>query len=329
MRFSVIVPVYNVADYLQGCVDSLLAQDCGDWELILVDDGSTDGKCPALCDGFAARYPELVRVIHQPNGGLGAARNTGIEAARGDYLLFVDSDDTLEPQSLERLSACVDRTGADMVIFHYCYVTEQGEQPGEPRLSAVTGKPVTLAEEPDLLLDSPSACFRLWKRELFADGSIRFPGRVWYEDLCTTPKALLRARRIVQLPDSFYRYLLRPGSIMRNDNLRRNLEILDALETVRAWYEREGALERYRDRLCYLAVDSVLAAARRVLLADPKAAYLPDFLGYVKRHYPDYRQNPLLPRLGKKKLILLKLLEGGRYRLARTMFDLAGKIKKN
>ena len=72
-----------------------------------------------------------------------------------------------------------------------------------------------------------------------------------------------------------------------------------------------------------------MAAARRVLLADPKASYLPDFLGYVKRHYPDYRQNPLLPRLGKKKLIVLKLLEGGRYRLARTMFDLAGKIKKN
>lgn len=323
MLFSVIVPVYNVADYLPGCLDSLLTQDYENWELILVDDGSTDGRCPALCDACAARYPERVRVIHRANGGLGAARNTGVEAARGEYLLFVDSDDALEPGTLRRLAACVDQTEADMVVFRYCYVTEQGTKPGEPRQSAVTGRPVTLAEEPAMLLDSPSACFRLWRRELFADGTIRFPGRVWYEDLCTTPKALLRAGRIVQIPDVLYRYLLRPGSIMRNGQLRRNLEILEALETVRAFYEGEGVLARYRDWLSYLAVDSVLAAARRVLLEDPKADFLPDFLNYVKRNYPDYRKNPLLPRLGKKKLILLRLLEGERYRTAQALFRLA------
>lgn len=327
MLFSVIVPVYNVAEYLPACMDSLLRQACADWEIILVDDGSTDGRSPALCDAYAAAHPDLVRVIHQTNGGLGAARNTGIAAARGDYLLFVDSDDTLEPQTLERLSACLAETGADMIVFHYCYVTATGEQPGEPRLSAVTGTPVTLAEAPELLLDSPSACFRLWNRALFADGTIRFPGRVWYEDLCTTPKALLRARRILQIPDSLYRYLLRPGSIMRNDNLKRNLEILNALETVRTDFEAEGALEQFRPWLTYLAVDSVLAAARRVLLADPKAPFLPDFLDYVKQYYPDYRSCKLLPNLGRKKLILLKLLEGKHYRLAKAMFTLANQLK--
>ncbi len=323
MKFSVIVPVYNVADYLPVCVDSLLAQGRGDWELILVDDGSTDGKSPALCDSYGAAHPDLIRVIHQPNGGLGAARNTGIEAARGDYLLFVDSDDSLEPDSLKKLSDCVDRSGADMVIFHYCYVSEAGERPGEPRLSPVTGEPLTLQSAPELLLDSPSACFRLWKRELFLQSGLRFPGRVWYEDLCTTPKALLQAKRIVQLPDPLYRYLLRPGSIMRNDNLRRNLEILSALETVRLYYREENALEAYRPWLCFLAVDSVLAAARRVLLENPRAEYLPEFLNYVREHYPDYRSNPLLPRLGKKKRILLRLLEGKHYRIARTLFRLA------
>ena len=327
MKFSVIVPVYNVADYLSACVDSLLSQRCDDWELILVDDGSTDGICPVLCDELAAAHPELIRTIHQENGGLGAARNTGLEAAKGDYLLFVDSDDTLEPQTLERLNEEVEKTHADMYVFHYRYITDNGEQPGEARQSAVTGEPVSLETEPALLLDSPSACFRLWKRELFADGSIRFPGRVWYEDLCTTPKALLRAKSIVQIPDSFYRYLLRPGSIMRNDQLRRNLEILNALETVRVYYEQAGALERFRPWLCYLAVDSVLGAARRVLTVDPKADFLPDFLNYVKEKYPDYRRNELLPRLGKKKLILLKLLEGKRYMAAKLLFDFVNKLK--
>lgn len=327
MLISVIVPVYNVADYLPACMDALLCQSCQSWEIILVDDGSTDGKSGALCDAYAEQHPELVRVIHQANGGLGAARNTGIETAKGEYLLFVDSDDTLAPEALERLSAWVKESHADMYVFGFCYVTEAGEQAGEPRLSAVTGQPVTLADEPAMLLDSPSACFRLWKRELFADGTVRFPGRVWYEDLCTTPKALLRARSIVQKPDALYRYLLRTGSIMRNDNLRRNREILNALETVRSDYERNGVLAQYRPWLCCLAVDSVTAAARRVLMADPKAEYLPEFLDYVRKHYPDYRSCELLPRLGKKKLLLLRLLEGRHYKIARSLFRAANKLK--
>lgn len=329
MKFSVIVPVYNVADYLKSCMDSLLSQHCDDWEILLVDDGSTDGKCPALCDEYAEQAPDLVRVIHQANGGLGAARNTGIEAAKGEYLLFVDSDDTIAPETMERLSAWVGESHADMYVFDYLYVTENGERPGEPRQSEVNGKAVALEQDPAMLLDSPSACFRLWKRELFADGTVRFPGRVWYEDLGTTPKALLRARSIVQKPDVLYRYLLRSGSIMRSDNLQRNLEILDALERVRAYFEGEGAFAQYRPWLCYLAVDSILAAARRVLMANPRAEYLPDFLNYVRTHYPDYKSNQLLPRLGRKKRILLKLLEGSHYRLARKLFNMAAILKKN
>lgn len=329
MTFSIVVPVYNVADYLPVCMESLLCQDCSDCEILLVDDGSTDGKSPGLCDAYAAAHPELVQTIHQENGGLGAARNTGISRARGEYLLFLDSDDTLEPGAIACLKEAVKGSRADMYVFGFTYMTESGRQPGEPRQSAVTEEPTTLAREPDMLLDSPSACFRLWSRRLFADGTIRFPGRVWYEDLCTTPKALLRAKTIVQLDRPLYCYLLRPGSIMRNDNLRRNLEILNALETVRIYYEAQKALEQYRPWLTCLAVDNVIAAARRVLLADPKASYLPDFLDYVRKQYPDYRREPLLRRLGRKKLILLKLLEGGHYGLARGMFRLAGKIKKN
>ena len=90
MRFSVIVPVYNVEAYLKTCVDSVIAQTCSDYELILVDDGSTDHS-GALCDRLAAKTG--CHVVHQENGGLGTARNTGIATARGDYLVFLDSDD--------------------------------------------------------------------------------------------------------------------------------------------------------------------------------------------------------------------------------------------
>ena len=330
MKISVVVPVYNVADYLPACVESLLKQDCSDWEIILVDDGATDGKCPALCDAYARAHPDLIRVIHQANGGLGAARNTGLEQAAGDYVLFVDSDDTIADNTLSRLEQEIDRTAADMYIFSFRYVEEDGTQrPAEPRRSRADSSVRTLSDAPELLLDPPMAWNRLCRRSLFTDTGIRFPGRVWYEDLCTTPGLLLRAKSIIQLEDPFYGYLLRQGSIMRSSNLRRNLEILHALDLARAPFEQAGRLEEFRPWLTCLAVDSAMAAARRVLTADPKAEYLPEFLGYVQAHYPDYRSCPLLPGLGRKKLILLKLLEGRHYRLAAAMFRLAGKIKKN
>jgi len=84
MFLSIVVPVYNVADYLQTCIDSILVNDCRDCEVILVDDGSTDGVSPQICDENAVRHPELIRVIHQPNKGPGGARKTGLEAARGE-----------------------------------------------------------------------------------------------------------------------------------------------------------------------------------------------------------------------------------------------------
>ena len=102
MIFSVVIPVYNVKDYLPKCIDSVLAQDFEDYEVILIDDGSTDGESGAICDRYAAAHPERIRAIHKPNGGVGEARNVGIEAAQGEYLIFIDSDDYIAPQHVPR-----------------------------------------------------------------------------------------------------------------------------------------------------------------------------------------------------------------------------------
>ena len=109
MRFSVVIPVYNVASYLTGCVSSVLNSTETDYEIILVDDGSTDGRSGPLCDTLAARCPNRIRVIHQKNLGLGGARNTGLEAAQGEYLFFLDGDDTISPEALSILSQAVEK----------------------------------------------------------------------------------------------------------------------------------------------------------------------------------------------------------------------------
>ena len=119
---SIIVPVYDVERYLPKCIDSILAQTFTDFELILVEDGSPD-NCPALCDAAAARDARI-RVIHQKNGGLSAARNAGLDTARGEWVAFVDSDDTITPDFCEKLYAAVQDTGAQMVVCNYRQVDE-------------------------------------------------------------------------------------------------------------------------------------------------------------------------------------------------------------
>ena len=322
MRFSIIVPVYNVADYLQGCIDSILANDCSDCELILVDDGSTDGRCPGICDENAARHPELIRVIHQANQGLGGARNTGLEAARGEYVFFVDSDDTIAPESLQVLREAVERTHAEICSFNLR--THDGQGSGETvEISRQYDAPFTLAEHPEFLLSLPAAWARIWKRELFLRTGIRYPSRVWYEDIRTSTKLFAVADSIVTLPQTLYYYLARPGSIMRSSNVGRNREILEAFDDVLAWFRAQGLFETYRQELCRLAVDHILIAATvRVARMDPHSALLGEFSSFVDANFPDYRRNPYLKQLPRKHKLVLRLAEGKHFSLLRLLFRL-------
>ena len=102
IKVSVIIPVYQVENYLERAVDSVLAQTLEEKEIILVDDGSQDGS-PEICDRYAGEYPGLIQVIHKENEGLGMARNTGVRASRGEYVAFLDSDDTVEPEMYEEM----------------------------------------------------------------------------------------------------------------------------------------------------------------------------------------------------------------------------------
>ena len=130
---SVIIPVYKVERYLDACVASVVGQTYPDLEIILVDDGSPD-NCPALCDAWAAKDTRI-RVIHRSNGGLSAARNSGLDVCTGDYIAFVDSDDRLGPETLERALRAQQRSGADLVLFHYL-CTDENDQPLPDRTPA-------------------------------------------------------------------------------------------------------------------------------------------------------------------------------------------------
>lgn len=325
MLLSIVIPVYNTKEYLESCLNSILACDCADCEILLIDDGSTDGVCPALCDRLAAEHSPLVQVIHQENKGLGGARNTGLEAACGEYVFFPDSDDTVEPETLTVLKNTIRETNADIISFNF------SSDDGEGHLTPMEANyfhsevPFRLLDRPEFLLSMPSAWSRVWRRSLFLDSAIRYPSRVWYEDIRTSMKLFCLAKSIVTIPNHLYRYLQRPGSIMHSSNVGRNREIIEALDDLLSWYEENGLLESYRDILCRLCIDHLyVAASVRVALADPHHPLLGEFASYLQTHFPDYRSNPYLNQIPTLRKLAFRLLEKKRYKTLRLLFRIKG-----
>lgn len=322
MEFSIVIPVYNTAAYLEACVQSVTCSPFLDYEILLIDDGSTDGVCPALCDQLAAQQPERIRVIHQKNRGLGGARNTGIEAASGTYLLFLDSDDTLTPDALPVL-AQASQSGADVITFHTQNISESGVLLNLQRHSVPVDLTVTLAQCPHLLLDFPSACARLWRRELFCRTGIRFPDHLRYEDLHTTGKLLLEAHSILGLQEAPYLYLQREGSIIRGKDPSCNADVTVALDSIWDWFRRQGKLDQYRPYLEGMVLLHIYDASYRTLRLDCKSPVLKQLQVYLKEHVSHYTSCPTYGNLLRSQRITLWFLQHGCYRVPAWIF--AGK----
>ena len=205
---SVIVPVYNVNHYLRRCVDSLISQTLYNIEIILIDDGSTDG-CSQTCDAYAG-MDARIRVVHQTNAGLSEARNTGIDLAKADYLMFVDSDDWVEPEFCEIPFTIAKEQKADLVMFQNRYIKKGKTR--EPDSVANEGK-LTQLEALTLLTKGTgiAAWNKLYHRRLFRTN--RYPKGCIYEDLFLTPVLVHESKTIFYTPAILYNQVYRSGSI--------------------------------------------------------------------------------------------------------------------
>ncbi len=318
-KISVIVPVYNVEAYLDCCIESVLAQTFTDYELLLVDDGSTDGS-GAICARYAGEYPSLIRTLTQQNAGQGIARSTGIAAARGEYLFFLDSDDYIAPEALDELYALAAAKRADLVLFGLQYVSESGAYLEKLLPLSPEETVFSLETRPELLLEMPSVCTKFIRRALFTEHGLFFPSE-WYEDLRVSAKLYAIAQRIVCMGKALYFYFMRSGSTMRNTNAGRNGEIVTAFDDILTFYKQSGLFERYRSELEYLAVSNLfIAASVRVLRMDVRHPLLTDFLEYMRVHFPAYRENAYLRKAGKKTRLIFSLLEKRRYRTLSLLF---------
>lgn len=242
IKLSIIVPIYRVAKYLCKCVDSLLAQDipASEYEIILVDDGSPD-ECPQLCDSYADIY-DNIRVVHRENGGLSAARNSGIEVAKGDYIMFVDSDDYIEPNVLGTLVKRMADDNLDVLRYNYQNVNERNEVflPYRAAKRDVDYSE-TVTDGVEFLNNRLGPMCYAWafviRRELL-DGCI-FKEGIYFEDVEWTPRLLLKAQRVSSTSTIVYNYLWRTGSItLPTVPQKRKKVIEDKISLIRGFQEQ-------------------------------------------------------------------------------------------
>lgn len=321
MLISIIIPVYNTAKYLRECVSSLLQNDTENCEILLIDDGSTDGISPALCDELADQHPNLISVIHQPNAGLGGARNTGIENARGEYLFFYDSDDMVAAHMLQTLKNQIALHHPDIIAFNLVSFGAKEEKKQSNYFNEMT--PFSLKTRPDFLLSLPAFWAKLWKKSLFLSSSLRFPNHVWYEDVHLGTKLMALADSIVAIPDHLYCYRQVEGSIMHSKKVDRNCEIVSAFESVIDWYKQMGLFATYEKELCKLCIDHLyLAASVRVVKCDPRHPLLTAFSNFLKKEFPNYKKNPYLSTLSPLHKLCFFLLEKKQYNLLKLLFTI-------
>ena len=234
-KISIVVPVYNVKRYLAQCIESMINQTLNDIEIILVDDGSTDGS-GEMCDEYAQRDNRLI-VIHKENEGLSMARNDGIKASSAPYILFVDSDDWIEPVCCEISYNEATKNEADLALFNYTNIYPTGKR--------IIKKPEVhvglLSPEEAMEINTRgfhSAWLALYHRDLFRD--VVFPAGKFYEDVGTTHKLVHEAQRIRYIDAELYNHRLnREGSITTDPNTREHPDVEDMrlcrIEDLQKW----------------------------------------------------------------------------------------------
>ena len=272
MKYSVIVPVYQCERDLTACVGSVLAQTESDWELLLVDDGSTDGS-GELCDRLAAE-DERIRVFHQANKGASGARNTGLEHARGNYILFLDGDDTVEEELLERLSAILAPGDVQMVIFGMSFdYYDLNDKLIKSEAKSIRHRETAARQEflddySDYFSDNAlsSACNKAISAELLRENRIRFSEQmILYEDLDFVLKALPYCNRIAFLDRTSYHYRIRK----EQDHFAHRVKDITKLHCNLAELA-DTALQLHSDTVSRVTANLIAQLYDRFLLLIPK-----------------------------------------------------------
>ncbi|MFP8895908.1 glycosyltransferase family 2 protein [Chryseobacterium sp. EZn1] len=326
-RVSIIVPVYNVENYLAKCLDSLVKQSLSNIEIIVVNDGSKDNS-EKIIKEFAQRYPDKIKAFTKENGGLSDARNFGIDRAAGDYIGFVDSDDYVTENMFEEMFLLAEKHHAKMVICNIQKVDENGKI--VQKLTQLPDMPEKIALEHNFSVFSDIsyfACNKLFKKELF--NQKRFKKGVHFEDIQLIPQLLLECEIIAQTQNFHYQYLERTDSITKT-HTEKGLDMLKAVSDVEQVFGKSSYSNKSKELknfqifegvysflayLAYVKKDEIFYSMsdQLDLFMKERQIKIQDILKYSR-----FGKNYLLSLPLKKKIFYL-LFFGGQKKLIRKL----------
>ena len=313
---SVIVPFYNVENYIEKCLNTLVHQTLEDIEIILVNDGSQD-RSMVVVKKFLEQYPDKITYLEKENGGLSDARNYAIPYAKGEYIAFLDSDDYVEKTMYKDMYELAKKEDSDMVEcnFYWEYPDKKKEDIGV----VYNGKKEMLEKVRVV------AWNKLIKKEVLEKSKVTFPKGYRYEDVEFTYKLIPYLDKVSFLKKPCIHYIQREGSISNNQN-ERNKEIFDVLEHVIDFYKENDLYEEYKDELEYLYVRYAFCSSllRIVKIKDEfvQRKLLDLTWEKVNTTFPEWKQNPVLKSKKDLKSIYLKTINKFTFEMYSTLLSI-------
>jgi len=323
-KVSIIVTVYNVEAFLEKCLDSLVSQTLDNFEVIVVNDGSPDDS-QKIIDKYKKKYPEIIKAYKIKNRGLGGARNYALEKCSGEYVLFVDSDDYIDLTMAEEMYKMAKKDKSDIVLCGYDVIDEATKKviSKESAYSPVEKENPVLS----LLFGKTAVWNKLYKTSLIKDNNIKFRSKVWYEDIDFSFKTLLLSKKNSFIDEPFYKYLIRNGSIMNNNNIERCLEICLGFDELINYCQEKEIYNKYYEQLEFYAMYHIyICAITRVINTNNKYAYKKEIINklkeYVNKNFPNFKKNKYINHLDKNKKIIIFLIDKNQYKLIELIFKI-------
>lgn len=315
MKVSVIVPVYNVEQYLSKCLDSLVNQTLKELEILVVNDGSPD-KSQAIIDEYVDKYPGRVQSFWKENGGQGSARNMALDYAKGEYVGFVDSDDWVELTMFEKMYQKAIEESAKIVI---CNTVDHYAKYDVYHRQSDVGK----------FRKCGSVCNKIFARDMI--GNIRFPAGLWYEDLCFGVKLLMQTEKIAYCEEPFYHAFNREGSTMHNHNARKNLDMLKVMDEIMEFAKAHSLYEKYAYDLEYMYIEHILITSINRVAEQKnaeKGEIIREMRNYVLKQYPEFRKDKPFKEFSNNQRVIAILNARGMWRISQLFFKVKGYLKK-
>lgn len=319
---TIVVPMYNVEKYIEKCINSLLNQTYQNIEIIIINDGTKDNSL-AIAER-KAKEDRRIKIISQPNQGLSAARNTGIDNASGDYICFVDSDDFIHTDYVKLLLECILENDVDISVCNFFYIDEQGntwkrkEKEKKIYNNEEALKDIFSKEQNTEVM----TWNKLYKIQLFRDNKIYFPVGRYHEDNFTTYKLYYYANKIAMISDELYYYLQRNNSIMGQKFNKKRLDILDAIGETKSFF-KDKKIKLNEEIQCYEIITKI-NILNNMIRDKYKGRERIDIIRDIKENKKVFKKNKHIDKKTKAALILI--FEKGRIYTALLL--LLDKIRK-